>query len=155
MSSVHRYKLAQRSIDSAAFRGRQLMILMTTMALFLLCWAVGLLLSYCVLSVGLVSAENEATAVSVWTIENATNGLVFVGLLGLVYSFFIDGTVIIILINPGIIFSMNFQGLGPVFILIGLARIVEAIQSCISSFACTATNDPEPVGFDVRALDIL
>ena len=130
------------------------MIFLITMAFFLLCWAIGLLLSFCSLSVGLVPAENKASAVSVWTIENATNGLVVVGSLGLVYSFFIDGAVILILINPSIILNMN-DGLGAVFILIGLARIVEAIQSCISFYARTSINDLEPVVFDVRDLDIL
>ena len=157
MSSIHRYKLARRNIDLAALRDRQLSISLITIAVFLLCWAICLLLSFCVLSVGLVPAVNKASAVSVWTIENTSNGLIFVGLLGLAYSFCIDGAVIIILINPNFMINMNFlhlDGLGAVFILIGLARIVEVIHSCISWCAFTAIKERQPVISDIRDLDI-
>ena len=153
MSSFHHLKLAHRKIDSPTCRGRRLMIFMFIIAFFLLLWAVGLLLSYCVLSVG-----NKASAVSFWTIENATNGLVVVGLLGLVYSIFIDGAVVMFLINPNMVLNMNslyLYVLGTVLILMGLVRIVEAIQSCISSFAFTDINDSEQIVVDVRDLDIL
>ena len=158
MSSFHHYKLAHRKIDSPTCRDRRLMIFMITIAFFLLSWAVGLLLSFCVLSIGLLPAENKASAVSVWTIENAINGLVIVGSLGLVYSIFIDGAVVMFLINPNMVLNMNslyLYVLGTVLILMGLVRIVEAIQSCISSFAFTDINDSEQIVVDVRDLDIL
>ena len=73
------------------------------------------------------------------------NGLIIVGLMGLLYSVFVDGLAIIILFNWTIMLEMPsiyHDGLAAVCVLVGLFRVVESIYSGVSSFASAAIIDP-------------
>ena len=100
-----------------------------TLLLFWISWAFGVILSFHTISAGLWPAVKTGSALEIWTNQNMINGLVVVGLMGLVYSLLIDGVGILLMLN---INPCSFHGISTMCVLVGLARIVAAIHSAVS-----------------------
>ena len=151
---LYRYHFSQSATQSSQLDRHWLILLLTTIV-FLLGWFICVLLSYFSIRTGFVVATDSSTAFDFWTAQNTMNGLCILGMLGIIYSIFIDGTAFLAVFssNPYSFHSISTNTVCVTMcIFAGLARIVAVIHCFLSSCTFSESESVMPSVVDIRGI---